>query len=138
MKPTILIATVALLLPTLTKADTATWDPEDGVWSDATHWSGGIVPNNGAPVAGTVWDVTLPGFISQTGGPSFGSVLVDSPITIRDLLLEGYVPDPSYTFYAMDLASSLRVTRNLRTEGFTEIGGNGPLILESNSVFQRV
>ena len=74
----------------LARADIATtWDGATSTWTNATHWSGGVFPNN----AGSVfYDATING----------GAVSLDQGITINQLSIAGGALDGTSALAALE------------------------------------
>lgn len=116
MKPIILIATAALLLPTFSKAATATFLPTGaGVWNDAANWSSGVIPNNDTPTVGTLWDVTIPIPASNSGN---ATIAISTSTSIRDLQFESAVlTQTTGSGDALGCSHYLLLNANLTTTG---------------------
>ena len=100
-------ALAALFTLSSARADIATtWDGATGSWANATHWSGGVFPNN---VGANFYDATING----------GAVSVDQAITINQLTLAGG---------ALEGASALTALEGLQWTGGA-IRGSGTLTL---------
>lgn len=77
---------VALITPCLAycQAQTTSWVPCDGVWSNGSNWSGGVAPNN---TSTTTYDVTIDVPVSQCTPALFPVVDIDQDVTINSLTL---------------------------------------------------
>lgn len=116
MKPIILITTAALLLPTFSKAATATFLPTGaGVWNDAANWSSGVIPNNDTPTVGTLWDVTIPIPASNSGN---ATIAISTSTSTRDLQFESAVlTQTTGAGDALGCSHYLLLNANLTTTG---------------------
>src|SRR4051794_27626748 len=73
------VAIITIASPTHAAQLTANWNGTTGQWTDATRWSTGVVPNNGANTYIVNIDNANPSASNATFNTSFGTVTtVDS------------------------------------------------------------
>jgi hypothetical protein len=106
--PAVFVALLTGALPMESRAaqQTTTWLGGNGYWSDATKWSGGVVPNN---TADTTYAVNIDGGNSVNSAVGTGNLISHVDAAVNELTIDS---GDSLGLYLMTLQINEKLTLN--------------------------